>query len=98
MKLVDLIDLKVGLIMFKARLNKLPKNVQDKFSVKENVKNGLQNSHKFKVNFVRTSLKEKTISVCGVTVFNKLSNEIIGVKNELRFKALFKQSLLNKYN
>ena len=98
LKFVDLIDLKVGLIMFKARLNKLPKNVQEKFSVKVDIKYGLRNSHKFKVNFVRTSLKARTISVYGVKIFYKLSNEIIGAKNELRFKALFKQSLLNKYN
>ena len=93
--------MKVDLILFDARLNKLrarTKNMQEKFSVKENIKYGLRNSHKFKVNFERIPLKASTISIYGVKVFNKLSNEIIGAKHELRFKALFKQSLLNKYN
>ena len=97
LKFVDLVELKVGLIMYKARMNKLPSNVQEKFSTNIGMKYSLRSINKFKVNFVRTSLKARTISVYGVKVFNKLAINIVEAKHEQKFKALFKKSLLNKY-
>ena len=78
-------------------MNKLPSNVQEKFSTNIGMKYSLRSINKFKVNFVRTSLKARTISVYGVKVFNKLAINIVEAKHEQKFKALFKKSLLNKY-
>ena len=61
------------------------------------MKYSLRSKDKFKVNFVRTSLKSRTISVFGVKVYNKLAINIVEAKHELHFKALCKKSLLNKY-
>ena len=70
--------------MYKARMNKLPSNVQVKFTTNIGMKYSLRSIDKFKVNFVRTSLKSWTISVFGVKVFHKLAINIVKAKNELQ--------------
>ena len=98
LKFVDLVDLKVGIVMFKARTKKLPLNVQEKFSLNINANYSLRSVNKFKVKFVRTSLKAKTLSIYGVKIFNKIGFDINKATNLVRFKALFKKCLFEKYN
>ena len=49
--------------MFKARINKLPVKVQEKYSLNVNVNYSLRSVNKFKVKYVRTALKAKTLSI-----------------------------------
>ena len=98
MKFVDLFDLKVGIIMFKARTKKLPLTVQEKFNLNVNANYSWRSVNKFKAKVVRTSLKAKTLSIYGVKIFNKIGFDINEATNLVRFEALFKKCLLEKYN
>ena len=93
LKFVDLVYLKVGIIMFKARINKLPVKVQEKFSLNINTNYSLRSVNKFKVKYVRTALKAKTLSIYGVKIFNTISFDMNKATNVLRFKALFKKKV-----
>ena len=75
MKLMDLVEYKIALIMFTARNRLLPGNIQKMFGDREGGYN-LRRELNFKVHFAGSTLKRMCISVCGVSLWNGLSMEV----------------------
>ena len=65
--------------------------VQENFSLNVNTNYSFRSVNKFKVTYVRTALKAKTLSIYGVNIFNTISFDMNKATNVLRFKVLFKK-------
>ena len=87
-------DFNIIVVMFKAKHNLLPKNIQDLFQINENCYCTRQYG-KFNCKYVRTSLKYKCVSVYGVKLWNELSGELSSISSKCKFKVMLKTMLLN---
>ena len=98
LKFVDIVKFKSLQIMHKAYHNCLPKNVQSYF-VLNNVDSvyNTRATDKFKIKYVRTSLKSKLVSVVGPKLWNELPRSITCLVNIVKFKRILKIELVNKY-
>uniref|UniRef100_A0A8C6NRY6 Reverse transcriptase domain-containing protein n=1 Tax=Nothobranchius furzeri TaxID=105023 RepID=A0A8C6NRY6_NOTFU len=75
LKFYDLVNMKISQTMYKAKTNTLPTNIQKMFE--KRVSNCfLKGTEVFKKPKFRTRMKEMTISVNGVRIWNNLSNDI----------------------
>jgi putative NIF3 family GTP cyclohydrolase 1 type 2 len=97
LKFNDIIELNILLVMFKAHNNSLPRNLQKCFSVKEE-KYSSRFKNKFKVNFVRTDIKARNISVYGVKLWNALDYKLTCCTDMGMLKKLFKNYCFEKYS
>lgn len=79
LKFKDLVEYLTVIIMYKARDNKLPRNIQKHFKKREDSYN-LRGIEKFKQAAERTNRKSFCVSVCGVKLWNSLSDELRGVQ------------------
>ena len=96
LKLEDLIKLKVLLIVFKARANQLPSNIQQLFTNREGGYN-LRGTLHFKVQCVRTTLRSQCVTRRGVNLWNDLKDELKSAVNLHQFKKQYKISILTQY-
>lgn len=96
LKLDDLIKFKTLLVMYKARHNMLPLNIQQLFSDKQ-VKYNLRGNMNFKKQCVRTTMKQMFITRCGVDLWNSLDQEIKGCSSLELFKCRYKKKVLQQY-
>ena len=96
LKFKDLVDLKTVQIMHKAENKLLPNNIQNLFQERESQYN-LRGVCKFTQPLVRTNAKHHCISVKGVTLWNKCSDDMKQIKIWNKFKLRFKMDILNKY-
>ena len=71
MKFMDLINYKTALIMFRARNNTLPGNLQKLFCDRDG-RCGLRGELDFRTQYARLTLKRMCISVRGVKLWNGL--------------------------
>ena len=75
LKLFDIIELKTAMIMYKANTHKLPLNIQQLFSVDEFTYYNTRQLKNMKQVYIRTTLKSKCISICGVKLWNSLTEK-----------------------
>ena len=96
LKFLDLVKFRTAQIMYKARNNLLPKNIQGMFSEREGGYN-LRGDLNLKKPKVRTNMKSMCVSSCGVTLWNSLETEIKQSANINLFKKRYKKIFLNQY-
>ena len=96
LEFTDLVEFQTTQIMFKAKINILPLNIQKLFSDREGGYN-LRGKLNFKVNSVRTTRKMFCISICGVRLWNSLSGEIKECPNINQFKIKYKEWIFTRY-
>lgn len=96
LKFKDLVEYLTGLITYKARDNKLPRNIQKHFEKREERYN-LRGIEKFKQAAGRTKRKSSCVSVCGAKLWNSLSDELRGCPDKRKFKKEFKEIILSRY-
>ena len=98
LKFVDLVRLKVALIVNKAKFKTLPPTLQMKFNLNSDiVKPTLRSAGHFKITYVRTSLKQRCISVRGVRIYNALPLNVKSAVNTNILKKRFKRTSLDSY-
>ena len=98
LKLKDLIELKTAIFMYKVYTKSLPRNLLEKFEIKnKNRFYNLRSSQAFNLKFVRTTQKQMCLSVCGLKLWNSLSEETLKCKSIQSFKSKYKSMLLYKY-
>ena len=96
MKFMDLVKFKTAIIMFKARHNSVPGNIQKMFCDREGGYN-LRGKFNFKKHCVRTKKKSMCISVCGVDLWNGLGDGLKRSTNINHFKKLYKKDIFGRY-
>ena len=96
LKLNDLIKLKSLLIIFKARHEMLPHNIQQMFSGKDAMYN-LRGENNFKRHHARTTMKQMFITRRGVDLWNNLDMELKNCTSLKQFKRLYKVDILKQY-
>ena len=92
LKLPDLVEFQTAQLMFKAKNNKLPANIQ-----KREGSYFLRGLFNFKMKKVRTTRKSFCISVCGVKLWNGLKEELKQCPNLKLFKTRLKEVILTGY-
>ena len=98
LKLKDLIELKTAIFMYKVYTKSLPRNILEKFEIKnKNRCYNLRSKKVFNLKFVRTTQKQMCLSVCGIKLWNSLSEETLKCKSIQSFKSKYKSMLLFKY-
>ena len=93
---MDMVNFKTAQIIFKARNNLLPGNIQKMFFNREGDYN-LRGEHKLKQLRITTTRKSQCITICGVNLWNGLDLEIQKSSNILQFKRLYKNYIINSY-
>ncbi len=93
---MDLVKVRTAIMIFKERNNALPENIQKMFQNREEIHN-LSGKLNFNQPRVRTTLKSMCMSVCGVTLWNSLDEEIKQSSSTIQFKNRFKKTILVKY-
>jgi hypothetical protein len=94
LKFKDLVDLKCGIVMYKAYHLQLPVNLQALFNFSKDLNSyTLRNNDTFHVNYARTSIKCKCISIYGVKLFNSLPKSLTSAKTVIIFKIRYKKHL-----
>lgn len=96
LKFMDIIEYKTAQIIYKARKNVLPRNLQDLFRDREGGYE-LRREHNLKQLWGRTTLKSMCISVKGVKLWNGIPEHVKQSKNIKIFKDNFKMTLMGKY-
>lgn len=96
LKFIDLVKFKTVQVMFKARNNLLPGNIQKMFMERQGGYN-LRDELNFKKLNIRTTLKSMCITICGVRLWNKLEQVLKYCTNFKQFKKLYKIELLKGY-
>ena len=98
LKFSDLVNYKTGMLMYKAKYESLPSNIQQLFTNKqESLYYSTRQKHKFAVKYARTSIKSKCLSVYGVKLWNKVPSSISLDSSFLSFKRNYKSYLLCEY-
>ena len=97
LKIHDLVELKILLVMYKAFHHILPSNIQCLFENKPQELHVTRQKNRFTVKYVRTTLKSKSVSVTGVKLWNNLNNSLISSITIHSFKRNVKNMLINKY-
>ena len=89
-KLTDIVKFQTILIMYKAKNNLLPQNIQKLFRSRDGVYQ-LIGKHHFKINKIRTNRKRFCISFCGVRLWNSMGEELKQCPNITQFKTKYKE-------
>lgn len=84
-KFKDMVDFHTAQILFKAKNNLLPENIQTLFTGREGGYN-LRGKFKFKILKARTTRKTFCISICGVKLWNSLEGTLRECPNINQFK------------
>ena len=85
-------------MMYKANKKMLPLNIQRLFSVDEVTYYNTRQLKNMKQVYIRTTLKSKCISICGVKLWNSLKMDLRNSTSLPRFKKEYKKSLLQNYD
>ena len=97
-KFFELVKLKSACMMYKAYHNSLPLKVQTFFQIGNCIDfYSTRQQNKFRVNFVRTTMKANCLSVAGVRVWNELPQIIRSSYSMNAFKNEVKQYYINSY-
>ena len=95
---MDIIEYKTAMIMYKARYNNLPGNIQKMFFDREGGYN-LRGELNVKTLYARTTLKSFCISICGVKLWNSrpIEVETKQCSNIHKFKTRYKKCIIMRY-
>ena len=100
LKLSDLIDLKIAIIVFKVKQKVLPPNIINYFKmINDKMINSYKTRHTqdFKQVYTRTTHKSMNISISGVKLWNQLEKKLKNVSKLITFKYMFKNKVILKY-
>lgn len=98
LRLDDMVNYKIVQIMYKASKKILPDNIQCLFHDRDaHHSYNLRGTNQFYQAYARTNLKSRSTSERGITLWNKLSEEIKNSKSLTHFKIMFKQHVMLKY-
>ena len=97
LKFKDLVNISIAQIMYKAYHFALPVKMQSKFESADSSHYSLRHKNKFKIKFVRTTLKHNCLSVNGIKLFNSLPDNISSTPTLLGFKKKYKCYLMSQY-
>ena len=101
LKFLDLVKFKGLQIVFKAYHNRLPKNLQAYFTLNSTVTSyhyDMRSRDKFQIQYARTSLKSKLLSIVGPKWWNQLPEHVRVSLNILTFKKRLKYGLVSSYS
>ncbi len=93
LKFQEIVKLKMLLIVFQAKNNMLPVNIQKLFMKSDDAHNHntrFSKSGNFDVKYCKTKMKSMTISIKGVKLWNELDNHLHNVKSIHLFKKKLK--------
>ena len=96
LKLLDIIKFKTAQVVFKARRNLLPGNIQKMFLEREGGYN-LRRELNLKQIIIHTTTKSHCITVCGVNLWNTLDLELQKSMNITQFKRMYKNQIIKGY-
>ena len=96
LKLEDLVNLNIAVIMYKAHNKMLPACMQALFEQRES-KYPLRGTALFKIQTRRTNTKGRCLSIKGVKLWNNLVTELKTCTTLTKFKKMFKNQVLNTY-
>ncbi len=101
LKFLDIIKLKHLIIIFKAKNNMLPINLQKMFITTDQIHSySTRSSRKgnFNVKFCHTKRKAMSISIIGVKLWNQLDINVHNIKSTNTFKRKMKNTFIHSYN
>ena len=96
LKFFDLVDFQTAQIIYKARHNMLPANIQNRFRDRDG-RYELRGELNLKEMSANTTRKKMIISVSGVKLWNSFSETIKHSLNLQQFKKRLKLAILVKY-
>ena len=99
LKLHDLIELRTAMTMYKAKTGCLPVNLQTMFHMSLERIHDTRNSKNVRQVFARTTKKANciTVTVHGITLWNKIQDRIRRSHNLHTFKKRFSKQLHSRY-
>lgn len=96
LKLDDLIKFKSLQIIYRAKENLLPSNIQQLFASRD-CRYNLRGVHNLKVQYNRTTLKSQCITRKGVNLWNSLHDDIKSATCLENFKRQYKRGVFKRY-
>ena len=96
LKFTDIVAYQTAIIMYKAKNRQLPGNIQHLFRNREGGYY-LRGEGNFTILSIRTKMKSFCISITGVKLWNKLSEELKQSPNINQFKKRYKNMLISGY-
>ena len=98
LKFLDIVKFKGLQIVYRAYHNNLPTNLQSYFMLNRGtVSYDMRSRDKFKIKYVRTSLRSKLVSIIGPKLWNQLPQSIRECVNIESFKKALKYFLITSY-
>ena len=97
LKFTDLVDYKIGLLMYKVKHGSLPFVKQAFFQINYVNKYFTRQIDKFYGTFSRTTLKAKFVSIYGVKLWNSLDVNLRKCSSYPSFKTNLKRNFISKY-
>ena len=97
MKFTDMVKFQTAQVMYKAKNNKLPNNIQKLFNERQ-LSYNLRGKLHFDRFSIRTTRKGFCISVCGVKLWNSLNMEIKQCPSMKQFKRRYKEMVFQSYS
>lgn len=100
LKFKDIVNSKILSVVFQAKNNLLPENVQSLFLQNDNVHNYNTRSKSkgnFNVKYCRTKLRSLNISVKGVKLWNNFDTDVHNIKSVKLFKKHVKKVFISSY-
>ena len=97
LKLSDLIDLKIAIIVFKVKQKVLPPNIMNYYKMIKKDSYKTRHTQDFKQVYIRTTHKSMNISIYGVKLWNQLDKKLKNVSKLITFKCMFKNQVILKY-
>ena len=101
LKFCDIVKLKTLLIMYKAKKNVLPPNLQTLFQETSAVHNHCTRSSgngNFDISYCRTKLRSMTISIVGVKLWNSINVNFRNTNTISSFKRSYKNQIISQYS
>lgn len=96
LKFTDIADYQTAQIMYKAKNDLLPINIQKLFSIHEGSYN-LRGKINFSLTLFRTNRKSFCVSVSGVRLWNRFAMELKQCPNMKQFKMRYKDTIFKRY-
>ena len=96
LKFTDIVKFQTAQLMYKARKNMLPQNIQILFRDREG-RYQLRGENNFRVNKIHTTRKSFCISFCGVKLWNSLGEDLKQCASLQQFKKKYKEHVFEGY-
>ena len=100
LKFEDIVNLKTILVVYQAKNNLLPTNIQNRFQQLNEVHSYNTRSNakgNYNVTFCRTKQRSMSVSVKGVRLWNSLNDQLRNVSPMSYFRSSLKRHFINNY-